>query len=172
MKQEDNTFINFIQVVNRLSILAFILILLAIAYVPLKPSINSYLNKAKYTKLEKQNMLKEREKTIARAKQQDPDRVENGIHVLTGLIYDDNLHYIKRHCISCHSPKLISQNRSTRAGWKQMIIWMQETQGLHDLGEEQAFVLDYLSKNYAPKKVGRRPNLDMSSIEWYELDLN
>jgi hypothetical protein len=172
MKQDDKIFHQLLQLVNKLSIFAFALILIALVYIPLKPSIDAYLNKPKYSKSELAEMLRKRENSIAREKQNDPDRVENGIHILTGLIYDENLNYIKRHCISCHSPKLIAQNKSTRTGWKQMIEWMQNTQGLHDLGADETFVLDYLSKNYAPNEVGRRPNLDVSSIEWYELTLD
>jgi hypothetical protein len=50
----------------------------------------------------------------------------------------------------------------------QMIDWMQETQGLEDLGEHEPLILDYLAKYYAPQKKGRRPNLE--NIEWYELE--
>jgi len=71
---------------------------------------------------------------------------------------------------SIHSPKLITQNRATRAGWKQMIDWMQETQGLQDLGEHETAILDYLAKHYAPEEEGRRRNLNMEEVEWYVLE--
>lgn len=102
----------------------------------------------------------------------DWDKVENDIHLRTGMIWDKNLKYIETNCLACHSSKLITQNRATRDGWKQMIRWMQETQGLHDLGQDETFVLDYLSTHYAPKETGRRPNLDIENIEWYVLNLD
>lgn len=100
----------------------------------------------------------------------DPDRVVDGIHVASGMIYDENFKLVQRTCTTCHSSKLITQNRATRDGWSQMIDWMQATQGLQDLGKYEVKVLDYLAKNYAPIESGRRPNLDMADIEWYDLD--
>ena len=61
----------------------------------------------------------------------------------------------------------MTQNRATRDGWKDIIVWMQETQKLWDLGDNEPLILDYLGKNYAPNKKGRRQNL--KNIEWYEL---
>ena len=104
--------------------------------------------------------------------QTEIDLVENGIHVQTGLVYDDNFQLIKTTCTACHSAKLITQNRATRAGWKEMIVWMQETQGLWDLGGNEPLVLDYLATHYAPEEIGRRPGLNVAAIEWFILDLS
>ena len=125
-------------------------------------------SKKKYTKEE---LAKYTEERIA-LQSEDWDRIEDGIHLATGMKFDKNFKYIKASCISCHSPKLITQNRATREGWHQMILWMQETQGLQDLGEAEPFILDYLAEHYAPENTGRRPNLDMESINWYVLELN
>ena len=103
------------------------------------------------------------------------DKVENGIHLRTGLAYDENFQLVNGICTACHSAKLVTQNRATREGWKDMIVWMQETQGLQDLGSNETVVLDYLAEHYSPKATGRRPNLDVEKIEWYilnELDSN
>lgn len=97
------------------------------------------------------------------------DKVENGIHVRTGLAYDENFQLVSGICTACHSAKLVTQNKATREGWKEMIVWMQETQGLQDLGANEVIVLDYLAEHYAPKAAGRRPNLDVEAIEWYIL---
>ena len=97
--------------------------------------------------------------------------IKNGIHVASGLIYDDNFELVWRTCTACHSGKIITQNRATREGWSQMIDWMQATQGLWDLGENESLILDYLSKNYAPKEIGRRANINLKEVEWYILDL-
>lgn len=98
------------------------------------------------------------------------DKVVNGIHVRSGLHADPNLQTIIGACTSCHSSKLIIQNKATRDGWEQMIRWMQKTQNLGDLGKSEPIILDYLAKYYAPKKEGRRQNIDMEAIEWYVLD--
>lgn len=71
-------------------------------------------------------------------------------------------------CTNCHSARLIVQNRATRDGWIAMIRWMQETQNLWDLGDNEAAIIDYLARNYAPHKKGRRANLE--GVEWYELE--
>jgi hypothetical protein len=47
---------------------------------------------------------------------------------------------------------------------------MQRTQGLWDLGDDESIVLDYLATHYAPEERGRRANLEISAIEWYELE--
>ncbi|MFC4871403.1 hypothetical protein [Negadavirga shengliensis] len=95
------------------------------------------------------------------------DRIEDGIHVQTGLVADEGLHLVIANCTACHSAMLITQNRADRDGWKKMIRWMQETQNLWDLGANEEIILNYLSQNYAPKKRGRRAPL--TDIEWYEL---
>lgn len=101
----------------------------------------------------------------------DLDRVENGIHLETGFIAAEGWETVRASCTGCHSAKLVTQNRATRDGWKTMIRWMQETQGLWDLGEQEATILDYLAANYAPEESSRRANLDMGAIEWYILEL-
>ena len=77
---------------------------------------------------------------------------------------------INRHCTNCHSTRLIIQNRMSRLRWEDNIRWMQETQGLWDLGRDHTVVLDYLSTNYAPQQIGRRSNLESDKLEWYLLE--
>ncbi len=95
------------------------------------------------------------------------NEIADGIHVATGFKADEGMDKVITHCTACHSSKLVIQNRATREGWEQMIIWMQQTQKLWDLGRDKDVVLDYLARNYAPEKQGRRQNL--SEIEWYRL---
>ncbi len=90
------------------------------------------------------------------------------IHAESGLIDDEGLQMVLIHCTGCHSAKLISQNRATEDGWISMIRWMQATQGLWPLGENEKTIVQYLAKNYAPQKIGRRSNLE--NIEWYSLE--
>ena len=93
---------------------------------------------------------------------------ENGLHVETGLKEGENLQMVISNCTNCHSAKMITQNRATREGWLHMIEWMQETQGLWELGDNEPLILDYLAANYAPEKKGRRAPL--MNIDWYDLD--
>lgn len=96
------------------------------------------------------------------------DDVKDGIHVPSGFIAKDGFKTVLANCTNCHSSKLVIQNRATREGWENMIRWMQRTQKLWDLGENEDIILDYLSKNYAPEKKGRRAAL--SDVEWYVLE--
>ena len=91
----------------------------------------------------------------------------DSIDQFSGLVVDDELPLVLGNCTGCHSGKLIAQNRATREGWKNMIVWMQQTQNLWDLGPNEDKILDYLARHYAPEKKGRRQNL--KNIEWYDL---
>jgi len=110
-------------------------------------------------------------RSIVKDKEDDFDKVVNGIHVQTGLVYDEGFDIVRASCTTCHSAKLVTQNRATEEGWRQMIRWMQETQGLWDLEEKEPIILKYLSTHYAPEEIGRRQNLDVAAIEWYMLDV-
>ncbi len=116
---------------------------------------------------------------VAAARQEAPasrpaastdERIEAGIHLATGLRVAEGFDLVRANCTGCHSGKLIAQNRATRDGWQEMIRWMQRTQGLWQLGENEAAILDYLAANYAPQEAGRRANLDVEAIEWYILE--
>jgi hypothetical protein len=102
----------------------------------------------------------------------EPDPVENGIHLATGLIHAEGFELVQANCLGCHSSKLITQNRNTREGWERLILWMQETQGLWDLGEQESGILDYLSAQYGPTAQGRRPVLQLAESDWYLLEDN
>jgi len=97
----------------------------------------------------------------------DSADVKEGVHQLTGLKIDTNLELVVANCTGCHSAKLITQNRATALGWKGIITWMQETQNLPNLGDNEEKIISYLAKNYAPESQGRRKPLE--NIEWYEL---
>jgi len=150
---------------------AVVLLLLGLFFAMTEKTINDFLNRPQYSEEELAESSRKRATARAVERQDNWDLVENGIHVKTGLKNDENLQLIIGACTSCHSAKLITQNRATRSGWSQMIDWMQETQGLPDLGEQEPKILDYLAKHYAPEEVGRRANLDMAEIEWYILGL-
>ncbi len=97
----------------------------------------------------------------------DTVQVVDGKDVATGLIIDEGFEIVKTTCTACHSAELVTQNRATREGWLSMIRWMQQEQGLWLLGDNEQVILDYLEKNYAPDKQGRRKALE--EPEWYVL---
>lgn len=92
----------------------------------------------------------------------------NGKDLETGLKIAPGWETVKANCLSCHSSKLIVQNRMSRESWEKSIRWMQETQGLANLYDNEPVILDYLGKYYAPANTGRRKNLE--NIEWYVLE--
>lgn len=94
--------------------------------------------------------------------------VKNGIHLATGFKNDEGLQLVITNCTTCHSAKLVTQNRATKEGWISIIRWMQETQNLWDLGKNEATIVNYLAKHYAPEQKARREAL--KDIEWYDLE--
>ena len=96
------------------------------------------------------------------------DKIENGVHVRTGLIEGEGLMEVVNNCTNCHSAKLVTQNRMSRERWATTIDWMQETQNLWDLGDNEEIIINYLITNYPITKKGRRSIL--TNIEWYELE--
>ena len=74
---------------------------------------------------------------------------------------------VQGHCSACHSLELVTSQRGNRAFWLKTIRWMQKTQKLWVIPEDQEKqILDYLatyySPTYAPTDSGRRPPLDPS----------
>ena len=108
------------------------------------------------------------EKEMVAVVTEDLDRIENGLDVETGFIAEGDYLLVKRTCISCHSSKLVLQNRATKEGWQDMITWMQATQKLWDLGENEEKIIHYLATYYGPEAKGRRAPLEVD--EWYEIE--
>lgn len=98
------------------------------------------------------------------------DEVKDGIHLPSGLMADANFELVVQNCTACHSADIIKQSKLTADGWVSIIRWMQEKQNLWDLGPNEAAIVAYLAKNYAPKQEGRRKNLSIASSQWYELE--
>ncbi|MGB0431168.1 MAG: hypothetical protein ACPGLV_11890 [Bacteroidia bacterium] len=93
--------------------------------------------------------------------------IVNGKEVESGLIAEGDWLIVKQTCTACHSAKLVTQNRADKDGWKKMIKWMQETQGLWQLGDKEGKIINYLATHYAPENTGRRKPLQIE--EWYEI---
>ncbi|WP_236262847.1 monoheme cytochrome C [Aggregatimonas sangjinii] len=104
---------------------------------------------------------------VSEKEAEDPDKIENGIHIRTWLAAGDGLMLVVNNCTSCHSAKLVTQNRMSAERWTATIRWMQETQNLWDLGKNEEPIVNYLATYYAPIGKGRRQKL--TNIEWYEL---
>lgn len=98
----------------------------------------------------------------------DPNLVENGVHVRTGLVEGKGLMAVVNNCTNCHSAKLVIQNRMNAEQWKSTIRWMQRTQNLWDLGSQEDIIINYLVENYPTRKKGRRENL--ADTDWYVLE--
>ena len=94
--------------------------------------------------------------------------IVDGIHQPTGLKEDQGLMTVVAHCTACHSAQLVIQNRMNKERWNATIRWMQETQNLWDLGDNQEIIVDYLVRNYPVSNKGRRQKLN--NIEWYKLN--
>lgn len=152
--------------------LFFIVVSLGFGYLIFQNDIQAYVNRPRLTKIEIDTYTNKRATIRNQERNDNLDLIENGIHIKTGLKNDPNLKVVIGACTSCHSAKLITQNKATEEGWKNMIVWMQETQGLPDLGSTEPIIIDYLAKHYAPKEIGRRQNLDLAAIEWYILNLD
>lgn len=151
MKLDDNL-LQLIRSLLGLTMLLTLVAALALGYLLVDPSLSVF------------NL--ESDSTAAQTSDVPPE-FENGIHVATGLVEGEGMQSVISNCITCHSAKLITQNRMNRDRWLSTIRWMQETQNLRDLGDQEEVILQYLSTYYAPEEVGRRKTL--SNIEWYEL---
>lgn len=100
--------------------------------------------------------------------QEDEPEIVKEIHQPTGFIVDEGMQETITNCTSCHSAKLVTQNRMSKEGWINTIRWMQETQNLWNLGPNEEIITSYLAKHYAPTETGRRKAL--SGTEWYRLE--
>ena len=63
-----------------------------------------------------------------------------------GLPAGDGVDLVLENCTACHSTEIIQENHMSREAWDKTITWMQEKQGLWELGKDRKIILDYLSK--------------------------
>jgi hypothetical protein len=76
---------------------------------------------------------------------------------ISGFAIGPNYELVRAQCTACHSAKLVTQNRMSRESWLSTIRWMQKTQGLWSLAEQESKILDYLERYYSPVATSRRP---------------
>ncbi|MFT5736596.1 MAG: alpha-amylase/alpha-mannosidase (GH57 family) [Maribacter sp.] len=159
MEDKSSKFKKSIGSINKLTILIWssigVITIIGI-YLLLDPTLSTFKNQ------------KPDETVVTLPKEDDYDKIENGIHVRTGFIDAPGLMETVNNCTNCHSSKLVTQNRMNKEHWIATIRWMQETQNLWDLGENEDVIVDYLVTNYPPLEIGRRENL--ANIEWYILE--
>lgn len=60
---------------------------------------------------------------------------------------------VEANCSACHSLALVAQNRMSRDNWRETIRWMQQKQGLWELGDAEPIILDYLEHEYGVVEV-------------------
>lgn len=70
----------------------------------------------------------------------------------SGFIIDDGWKLTNAHCASCHSARLVTQNRMDRDGWQEIIRLMQAEHGLWDLGAAELEIVNYLVLHYGPSR--------------------
>jgi len=83
------------------------------------------------------------------------DNVE--LDPFTGLKMAGDWELVRNNCIACHSPKLITQQRGSKAQWLNMIRWMQKKQNLWQFDPDtENRIIGYLAGNYPPQADRRR----------------
>ena len=76
---------------------------------------------------------------------------------LTGLKLADDWELVRNNCISCHSIKLVTQQRGDAEHWLGLIRWMQKTQNLWQFEPDtEQRIVAYLAENYPPNENRRR----------------
>jgi hypothetical protein len=79
------------------------------------------------------------------------------------LVRAEGWETVAAHCTACHSEELIIQQRADKETWKQIIRWMQDTQGLWTLEPPiEETILTYLARHYSPQRGSRRQPLNTS----------
>ena len=85
-----------------------------------------------------------------------------------GLPPGDGVDLVLENCTACHSTDIIRENHMSREAWDKTITWMQEKQGLWELGKDRKIILDYLSKTQGleKSKTGRREGNPMYEFDY------
>ena len=94
-----------------------------------------------------------------------PSAITGGeIDPSSGFIIKPGFEMVRAHCTACHSAKLVTQNHMSRERWLSTIRWMQKTQNLWPLPQEEE-ILDYLSANYGTRRpIARAFNAEKGEI--------
>ena len=88
---------------------------------------------------------------VARA--QEPPALDKA----TGFVLDADTPMVIAQCTSCHSSKLVLQYRADADGWRELLVWMREEQGMWEMPPEvETRVVNYLARYYKPDTNKRR----------------
>jgi len=85
---------------------------------------------------------------------------ETELDPATGLKMSGDWELVRTNCVSCHSAKLITQQRGTEGQWLNVIRWMQKTQNLWQFDKDtETRIVGYLAANYPPQADRRRASI-------------
>ena len=69
-----------------------------------------------------------------------------------GLPRDPGYEEVEGYCSACHSLEIVMQQQLTPARWGELLIWMQEKQGMPEPDpEDYVLILNYLQENFGAK---------------------
>lgn len=79
---------------------------------------------------------------------------------VTGFKMTGDWELVRANCTSCHSAKLVTQQRGSAQQWLTMIRWMQKKQNLWAFDPDtEDRIITYLAENYPPSDAQRRAAL-------------
>ena len=57
---------------------------------------------------------------------------------------------VDAYCTACHSASIVMQQRATPERWKELLVWMEEKQGMAKIpDEDEALVLEYIGTYFS-----------------------
>ena len=69
-----------------------------------------------------------------------------------GLPRDDKEAYelVDAYCTACHSASIVMQQRATPERWKELLVWMEQTQGMAKIpDEDEVLILEYIGTHFS-----------------------
>ena len=79
---------------------------------------------------------------------------------VTGFKMTGDWELVRANCTSCHSAKLVTQQRGSAQQWLTMIRWMQKKQNLWAFDPDtEGRIIAYLAEHYPPSDAQRRAAL-------------
>ena len=85
---------------------------------------------------------------------------EPALDPVTGFRMTGDWELVRANCTSCHSAKLVTQQRGSAQQWLTMIHWMQKKQNLWAFDPDtEDRIITYLAENYPPSDAQRRAAL-------------